>query len=89
MFTPRLSDELEKNLKKSKNRELVNATLNKIKSICQEDEDTINHYKNLQYDLSKFKRVHILKSFVLLFEVDLAKKEIIFWKLEHHDTVYK
>ncbi len=89
MFTPELSKDLKKLFDKGKDKELISATAKKIKSICQESVDSINHYKNLRHDLSNFKRVHILKSFVLLFEVDFDKKIIYFAKLEHHDIAYK
>jgi len=46
----------------------------------------INHYKNLKKPLQKYKRVHIKKSFVLLFYL---KEDIIhFYDLKHHDQVY-
>ena len=34
----------------------------------------VEHYKNLRKPLHKFKRVHIMKSFVLIFEYIKSKK---------------
>jgi len=90
MFDAIISDELDKTLnKRRKEKELIKAVLNKIDAICQEDLETINHYKNLRNDLSNYKRVHIMKSFVLLFQVKYNENKIIFLELTHHDDAYK
>ncbi len=90
MFRPKISDELEKFFRKNyKNRELIEATKSKIKEICNQDEDTIDHYKNLGNVMSDFKRVHIMKSFVLTFKVVKLENTIYFVKLTHHDDAYK
>lgn len=47
------------------------------------------HYKNLRKPLSHLKRVHIDKSFVLLFSVDENNKKVIFEEYDHHDRIYK
>ncbi|MBS3106491.1 type II toxin-antitoxin system RelE/ParE family toxin [Candidatus Woesearchaeota archaeon] len=46
------------------------------------------HYKNLKAPLNFLKRVHIDKSFVLLFSVDEREKRVVFEGLEHHDEAY-
>lgn len=90
MFEPIISDELDKTLnKRRKEKELIKAVLNKMAEICSQDKDTINHYKNLRNDLSDYKRVHIMKSFVLLFQVKYDENKIIFLELTHHDDAYK
>ncbi|MBN2127748.1 MAG: addiction module toxin RelE [Candidatus Diapherotrites archaeon] len=90
-FSPVLSDRLKKVLKKItvKNRQLSLAINKKIKQVCSCDEELIQHYKNLRNDLSDYKRVHVDKSFVLLFHVDLKNKKVYFSKLDHHDNIYK
>lgn len=88
MFQPIISDEIEKIFKKDKNKELILITKQKIKEICLQDYETINHYKNLRNNLSDFKRVHIMKSFVLTFKVDYNENIIYFMRLEHHDNIY-
>lgn len=90
MFDFDISDELrsliEKLSKKDKLRTLI---LNKkIQEIISNDAKTIDHYKNCRYDLKEFKRVHIDKSFVLLFKVNKEKNIIYFWRVRHHDEIY-
>lgn len=48
----------------------------------------IEHYKNLRYDLSEFKGVHI-GHFVLVFKFDKMNNLIFFSDFEHHDKIYK
>lgn len=60
----------------------------KIKEIINNDNNSIDRYKNLKYDLKNLKRVHIDKHFVLIFEVDKEKNFILFLNFDHHDKVY-
>ena len=57
---------------------------NKIQEIRQNPE----YYKNLRKPLQHLKRVHIDKSFVLVFSVDENKKHIIIEDYDHHDNIY-
>jgi len=90
-FTTILSDELKEIITKlsSKDKQLFLELNKKMLQIMDCDKDTINHYKNLRGELSNYKRVHIGKSFVLLFSVDLKNNIIYFVKFSHHDKVYK
>ena len=74
----------EKKIKKLKGKELKNL-LNKIDDIISSE--TLNQYKNLKYDLSKYKRVHVNNSYVILFFGD--DKIVYFVDYEHHDKIYK
>ena len=47
------------------------------------------HYKPLKYDLAGEKRVHIMKSFVLKFEVDEQTKNVTFIFFGHHDEAFR
>ena len=47
------------------------------------------HYKPLRYDLAGERRVHIMKSFVLKYEINKTRKTIIFFFFGHHDEAYK
>ncbi len=91
MFSFSLSDELKIKIKalSKKDKKIVEVINKKIKQIINSDEETINHYKNLKYDLSEFKRVHIMKSFVLLFKVFKEKNFILFDKFDYHKNIYK
>ncbi len=81
------SDELKKVLAKlsKKDPESCKAVKNKIEEIVNSNPE---HYKPLRYDLKNKKRVHIRKSFVLIFEYDQATDTIWFLDYDHHDNVY-
>ena len=85
------SDELEEILTKlyKKDRKTYEAVLNKIEEVASRSEITIDSYKNLRYNRKEFKRVHIMKSFVLAFKVFKKEKFILFDKFKHHDDMYK
>lgn len=51
--------------------------------------ESLEHYKNLRAPLNNFKRVHVGKSFVLVFKYDKTNDKIIFYDFEHHDNIYK
>lgn len=90
MFDFDLSDELKliirKLVKKDKKRvEIINK---KIKEVINNNKESIQHYKNLRYNLSDFKRVHIDRSFVLVFKVDIFNNFILFVDFDHHDRIY-
>jgi YafQ family addiction module toxin component len=90
MFDFDLTDELKliirKLIKKDNKKALI--INKKIKEIINCDQNSIQHYKNLKYDLKEYKRVHIDGSFVLIFRVDLSKNFILFVDFDHHDKVY-
>ena len=90
MFDFDLSDELKLKIKKliSKDKKKVEIIDKKIKEIINSDMASINHYKNLRYDLKEYKRVHIDKHFVLTFKVDIQNNFILFADFDHHDRIY-
>jgi len=90
-FSFDLSDELKATIRVlvKKDKKTVEILNKKIKQIINSDEITINHYKNMQYDLKEYKRVHIAKSFVLFFRVFKEKNFIMFDKFGHHDDMYR
>ncbi len=47
-----------------------------------------HRYKNLRSPLRHLKRVHIDRSFVLVFSVDDSKKLVIIEDYDHHDKIY-
>ena len=60
--------------------------------ICKKRDEILKNpvrYKNLSYDLSGKKRVHIDKHFVLIFEVDLSNMVVKFLDYDHHDKIFK
>jgi len=82
------SKELEKVLVKlqKKDKQLYENLLNKIKEIINCED--IEHYKNLRYDLSDYKRAHV-GHFVLVFKFDKTNNIILFSDFDHHDVIYK
>jgi len=60
-------------------------TYNKIKEIRSNP----YHYKKLSRPLQHLRRVHIDKSFVLVFSIDESKKLVIIEDYDHHDGIYR
>jgi YafQ family addiction module toxin component len=46
-------------------------------------------YKPLRHDLRGLRRVHLEKSFVLVFEVDEEIRAVTLVDLQHHDDIYR
>lgn len=86
-----ISEHLEETLKViyKKDKTLYNAVFKKIEEIISRDTLAIDFYKNLRNDLKEYKRVHIMKSFALIFKVYKAEEFILFERLDHHDNIYK
>lgn len=86
-YTAEYSEVFFKRLKKlkSKNGMQYEAILKKISEILQEPET----YKPLRYDLKDFRRVHVLKSFVMLFKIDNQNRIVRFEDFGHHDKIYE
>ena len=82
-----VSDACEKEIDKlcKKNPILKEALKKKINEILENPQ----HYKPLKYDLTGEKRVHIMKSFVLKFEIDENTKTVKFLFFGHHNEAYK
>jgi len=91
MFEFDISDELKVLIRKISKKDPVRAVIlnKKIKEVISNDSASIDRYKNCRHDIKEYKRVHIDKSFVLLFKVFKEKNMIYFWKLKHHDDAYK
>jgi len=85
--SPHLEAKLKKLEKKSPSQ--FKAAQNKIEEIKRIIPENPQHYKNLRYDLKDYKRVHIDKSFVIIFTVDLTLKKVEFLDLDHHDKIYE
>ena len=66
-FSNILKAKMIKLFKKDKRRYAI--LIKKIEKIAESDETAIEHYKNLSHGLGDRKRVHIDKSFVLIFKV--------------------
>ena len=78
---------LEKKLKKIEKKDPVmfKAARDKIEEIIKNP----SHYKPLRYDMKGLRRVHLEKSFVLVFEIDEEAEMVRFLDLGHHDEIYR
>lgn len=87
MYSHEFRKSLERELSKlaKKNPRQLEIIKKKIDEIIENPE----RYKNLKFPLQHFKRVHIDKSFVLVFSVDRSSKNVIFEGYEHHDDAYE
>lgn len=88
MYSYEIKPNLQKILNKlsKKNKTLYEQILKKIEEII--NSSSIEHYKNLRYDMRDSKRVHI-GHFVLVFGFDKKKNLISFEDFDHHDNIYK
>ncbi len=69
--------------KNSKQLSIINKKIEEVKT-------NPNHiYKFLRKPLQSFNRIHIDKSFVLIFKIDHNKKVVTIYHYDHHDNVYK
>lgn len=83
-FEERLDKYIRKLKKKDKKKfEIV---YKKVKEIAKSPD--IEHYKNLRSPLNEFKRVHIDRSFVLVFKYYKSEDKVVFYDLDHHDKIY-
>ena len=68
-----------------KNPKQLDIVLKKIDEIRSDP----NRFKNLKRPLQHMKRVHVDKSFVLVFSVNESKNTVIIEDYDHHDNIYK
>jgi len=87
MYSFDIKDHLDKALNKlsKKNPKQFEIILKKISEVIQNP----HHYKNLRKPLQHLRRVHIDKSFVLIFSVNKKEKRVLFEELDYHDRIYK
>ena len=67
-----------------KNPVLERAIRNKIEQILENPQ----HFKPLRHDLAGERRVHIMNSFVLKYEIDENTKTVTLLFFGHHDEAY-
>jgi len=81
-----ISEEADKRFKKlsKKNKSQLIMINKKIRQILSNPE----HYKPLKGDLHGVRRVHIDKSFVLIYEFVEASNTVRILDYDHHDKIY-
>ena len=87
MYSLELRKSVEKIFRKlaKRNPKQLRILDKKINEILQNP----HHFKNLRKPLQHLKRVHIDKSFVLVYSVDEGRKAVIIEDYDHHDRIYK
>jgi len=87
MYSLSIKPSLDIKLKKlaQKDKKQMEIISRKIEEIIKNPQ----HFKNLRAPLQYLKRVHVGKSFVLVFSVDEAKKIVTLENYDHHDVIYK
>jgi YafQ family addiction module toxin component len=85
-FSYETSKHLERELikLKKKNKRRLDIVLKKMSEILSNP----HHYKPLSHDMKGLRRVHIDKSFVLIYEIIEDENKIIFLDLDHHNNIY-
>ena len=68
-----------------KDKQLYEQVLKKMQEIS--NNDNIEHYKNLKFNMKDSKRVHT-GHFVLIFQYNPSADEINFDDFDHHDKIY-
>lgn len=84
------SEVLVKKLRKLKKKNPVQfgIVMKKRDDIKEKIAANPDHFKNLSYDQSEFKRVHVDKHFILTFKVDKTNRLVKFEDYDHHDKIY-
>ncbi len=87
MYNLEINSDTDKKFKKlmKKDKETLQAINKKINEIIENP----HQYKPLKNTLKGTRRVHIRKSFVLLFKINEKSKTIIIDDFKHHDNAYK
>ena len=85
-YTLDISDQLDKQFAKlqKKDRKQLEIIDKKVQELLQNP----YHFKPLRGDMHGARRVHIGKSFVLIFEIDEKQKIIRLLDFNHHDVIY-
>ena len=83
-----IEEKLHKTLQKisKKDNKRYEIIWKKIREIV--NSENVEHYKNLKFPLNNFKRVHIDKSFILIFKYDKTNNKLYFYDFDHHDKIY-
>ena len=87
MYSVGFRKSVEKEFQKlaKKNPKRLEMILNKIEEIRENP----HRYKNLRKPLQHLKRVHVDRSFVIVFSIDEEKKMVIIEEYDHHDNIYR
>jgi YafQ family addiction module toxin component len=85
-YTLDISDQLDKQFTKLRKKD--KKQLEVIDKKIQEIVKNPYHFKPLRGDMHGARRVHIGKSYVLIFEIDEKQRIIRLLDFNHHDVIY-
>ncbi len=88
MYSLEIKEEVDRIFKKLSKKNLKQMSMidRKIKEIR---ENPRHISKFLQKPLQSFNRVHIDKSFVLIFKIEHERETVVIYYYDHHNNVYK
>ncbi|HKL23859.1 MAG TPA: hypothetical protein VJ912_00830 [Candidatus Nanoarchaeia archaeon] len=88
MYSLEIKEEADKIFRKisKKNPEQLKKINKKIQEIRKKPDHV---YKFLRKPLQSFNRVHIDRSFVLIFRIDHWRETVVIYYFDHHDKVYQ
>ena len=87
MYKLAVKESLDKKFKKlkKKDREMLMLIDRKVQEIL----DDPYRFKPLRKPLQKKRRVHVGRSFVLIYEINEEEKIVALLDFDHHDNIYK
>lgn len=87
MYKLAVKESLDKKFKKlkKKDREILMLIDRKVQEIL----DDPYRFKPLRKPLQKKRRVHVGRSFVLIYEINEEEKIVTLLDFDHHDNIYK
>jgi YafQ family addiction module toxin component len=87
MYKLAVKESLDKKFKKlkKKDREMLILIDRKVQEIL----DDPYRFKPLRKPLQKKRRVHVGRSFVLIYEINEEEKIVTLLDFDHHDNIYK
>lgn len=89
MYRKKYKPEFINDLKRVKDKKTKDNIIKIMDKIAHMVEFNPDHFKNLDYPLNKYKRVHVNTSYVILFTVNIKEKTVEFYRYDHHDNIYK
>jgi YafQ family addiction module toxin component len=86
LYSLEVVEKVDRIFKKLRKKDLVQfeALSRKVNEILENPQQ----YKPLKSPMSHMRRVHV-GSFVLVYEIDEARKVVTIRRYEHHDSIYK
>ena len=87
MYKLAVKESLDKKFKRlqKKNKEMLRLIDRKVQDILEDP----YRFKPLRKPLQNKRRVHVGRSFVLIYEINEKEKIVTLFDFDHHDNIYK